>query len=555
MIGREKMNKKSKIDKPNKIIWLVSVMCLSFIICFGLAGNIYESIANAKEEQKTVLEEIQEISMTEEQFELVEYYKAPQMQLKAITKNVYDSDYGFSLLSDSEKKVYKKLEMACVQFQNSDNDAQNIEDENVAVGIELEDEELSKDRIAYVVVGFIYDHPQYFWTKGYSYWIENESDDVKKIVLECDENYLDGKKRYELWKKMEGNIEKYLDNISGIKDDYSKELIIHDSLAKQLSYAYSSSGIPETSKWAHNIEGAFSEEYNKVVCEGYAKAFQLLLNAAGIENIYIVGNGKTGGSWQGHAWNQVKIENAWYLVDLTWNDGAVISRRYFNLNQAAFSTNHVPFDQKNKQVARWCYELEEADGSIYTYEQQGEYYKKNQQHQLNYLIPKQFELSVSNQGVEVLNGSQVEEGTKLDFELVSKEENSFFDGVLTIGTKTYELKECKDVYKGSFIMDTEDLNLKMYCSNYMPAKELLNYVTVPDRIVLKRNQVKYITLEKPKLLKTYHVAYSLDNKRVANITDKGMVEGRMDGNAELTIAITDDAQNTREFKVDIIVEK
>lgn len=540
------MSKKKKL-LYKRYVFLMMCVCL---ICV-----LHKNDITVKGEQKTTLEDIQEMSMTKEQFELVEYYKPPKMHLKAVTKNKYDSDYGFSLLSVSEKEVYKRLEMACAQFQNSNMNAQNIEDENVAIGIELEDGELSKDRIAYVVVGFIYDHPQYFWTKGYSYWVGQETDNVKKIVLQCDENYLDGQKRYELWKKMEQKIQAYLDQIIGIKDDYSKELILHDALAKQLSYAYGNTGSAEKSKWAHNIEGAFSEEYNKVVCEGYAKAFQLLLNAAGIENIYIVGNGKTGGSWQGHAWNQVKIEEKWYLVDLTWNDGAIISRKYFNLSQSAFLPTHVAFNQESKQVARWCYELEEADGMDYSYEQKGEYYKNNQCHQLTYLLPKQFDLKVYNQGVEVQNNSTIEEGTKLEYELVAKEQNVVFDGILKIGSDSYKLKECSNGYQGSFVMGKQDLQLKMYCSSYMPAEELLDYVTVPEHIVMKKGQITYLTLDKPKQLKKYHVEYSWNQENVVNITATGMIEGRNTGNAEVTMTITDNKQNIKVFQINITVEE
>ena len=70
-------------------------------MCLCLIGMVHRNSISAKEEQVAVLEEIQEISMTKEQFDLVEYYRMPQMQLKAVTKNIYDSNYGFSLLSDA----------------------------------------------------------------------------------------------------------------------------------------------------------------------------------------------------------------------------------------------------------------------------------------------------------------------------------------------------------------------------------------------------------------------------------------------------------------------
>ena len=49
------------------------------------------------------------------------------------------------------------------------------------------------------------------------------------------------------------------------------------------------------------------------VCEGYAKAFNLLLHEAGIETC-LVHNGV-------HAWNVVKVDGKWFHIDTTWDDG------------------------------------------------------------------------------------------------------------------------------------------------------------------------------------------------------------------------------------------
>ena len=52
------------------------------------------------------------------------------------------------------------------------------------------------------------------------------------------------------------------------------------------------------------------------VCGGYAEAFKVLADAAGLESVYVTGtvNGN------GHAWNKVKVDGKWRIVDTTWND-------------------------------------------------------------------------------------------------------------------------------------------------------------------------------------------------------------------------------------------
>ena len=52
------------------------------------------------------------------------------------------------------------------------------------------------------------------------------------------------------------------------------------------------------------------------VCEGYAKAFKVLCNQAGIDCILSSGWAKG----EGHMWNMVKLNSIWYGVDVTWND-------------------------------------------------------------------------------------------------------------------------------------------------------------------------------------------------------------------------------------------
>lgn len=55
------------------------------------------------------------------------------------------------------------------------------------------------------------------------------------------------------------------------------------------------------------------------VCEGYARAFKVLCDQAGIPCVLVDGfaYGDPDGA---HMWNYVEIDGAWYAVDVTWND-------------------------------------------------------------------------------------------------------------------------------------------------------------------------------------------------------------------------------------------
>lgn len=56
--------------------------------------------------------------------------------------------------------------------------------------------------------------------------------------------------------------------------------------------------------------GVFVEQ--NAVCQGYALAFQTLMNRARIPCCFVSG--------VGHAWNAVQLGGAWYYVDTTWDD-------------------------------------------------------------------------------------------------------------------------------------------------------------------------------------------------------------------------------------------
>lgn len=99
----------------------------------------------------------------------------------------------------------------------------------------------------------------------------------------------------------------------------------------------------------------------KGVCDGYANLFQYLSEQVGVESVIVTGYSKTKISDIGksptktdHAWNAVKINNDWLLIDATWGAGYVngneffpnYSPIYFNTPADKFDLKHYPSDSK-----------------------------------------------------------------------------------------------------------------------------------------------------------------------------------------------------------------
>ncbi len=98
----------------------------------------------------------------------------------------------------------------------------------------------------------------------------------------------------------------------------------------------------------------------KGVCSGYATLYKALANAMGLEAVIISGYAKGASYIIGkateinHAWNGVKIDQQWYLVDATWGAGVINNnqfQRHFNPFYFAtapdnFIYDHFPEEQK-----------------------------------------------------------------------------------------------------------------------------------------------------------------------------------------------------------------
>lgn len=103
--------------------------------------------------------------------------------------------------------------------------------------------------------------------------------------------------------------------------DTEKVKALHDWVCANTTYATENINSPE-----FHTDGSILLN-DSTVCEGYAKAMNLLCNYAGIETYYIHSNN--------HAWNIVKIGGYYFHVDSTWDDdGDVKSYTWFMISDS-----------------------------------------------------------------------------------------------------------------------------------------------------------------------------------------------------------------------------
>lgn len=103
--------------------------------------------------------------------------------------------------------------------------------------------------------------------------------------------------------KVNSVVEQAVAGFSG--NDYDKILSAYDYICDNTIYYDNADSYEPHSAYGALVSG-------KAVCEGYAKAYKLLLDKMGIAN-YIVINST-------HAWNVVSCDGSWYFVDVTNGD-------------------------------------------------------------------------------------------------------------------------------------------------------------------------------------------------------------------------------------------
>ena len=169
------------------------------------------------------------------------------------------------------------------------------------------------------------DHTEQFWMgTTYTPYTTQDKTRVEKIVptyLMTGDELQDAKAAFNQ------AIDLMISRLDPDMSEYEMEKALHDMLAVQVTYISTPN--------AHNAYGALVE--GKAVCEGYAEALQCLLQRVGIQSIEIFGESRD----ENHAWNMVRIDGQYYLVDLTWNDqDNILLYAYFNQTSAVFAEDH-----------------------------------------------------------------------------------------------------------------------------------------------------------------------------------------------------------------------
>lgn len=165
---------------------------------------------------------------------------------------------------------------------------------------------------------------------------------LKIIVKKCPK---------ELWEVKEEEALKEI-NASQYTTDYEKVKAVYDWITANIEYDFSYK--------VHSWREALIQK--KSVCQGYAELFGVLCRDIGIDSMYVSGIADGLGGWGSHAWNIVKINKKWYLVDATWDANGIgypTDYQWFLKSEKDFPDHKVSngYLEEYKNIAKDSYDI------------------------------------------------------------------------------------------------------------------------------------------------------------------------------------------------------
>ena len=208
------------------------------------------------------------------------------------------SRFAYESLDAQEQIWYEEIEQALGEMT----DTVKLSTEPIGQGLDEQD----IDRIFQCV---LIDHPEIFYTTGYTYTKYSRGD--RTVGIDFAGTYsLPVEEAVNKAEEIRGRASEWLSDIPSDASEYDKVKAVYEKIIFFTDYDLNASD-------NQNIASVFLG--NSSVCQGYAKATQYLLNRLGVMCTLVQGTVDTG---EAHAWNLVRVDGDYYYVDTTWGDAS-----------------------------------------------------------------------------------------------------------------------------------------------------------------------------------------------------------------------------------------
>ncbi|MEG0528601.1 MAG: transglutaminase domain-containing protein, partial [Longicatena sp.] len=299
------------------------VPCLS--IPFTIEGTSYKGYAQVLQYDK-------------------ENYKKQLKELKARQENLRDRTGDIEKdvrLNDSTEEEEEKAETLyndyTIYASNGLSEYLALQMLNGQIRVNLDEfkEAMDQEYLLDAWYEAIYQNPLTLGVRGISYDAKNND-----VLISYDQ---DSKTQRTKQQEIVTKVKEV--NKSIIKEgmsDLEKETAINDYLCANAEYDDAALENAEKNNFK-KVDEEFNDSFTaygilingKGVCAGYAGAFKLLADDAGLKNVVVTGYLQ--GSLP-HAWNRVSLDEEWYTLDTTNNDNEYYKNGLFNLSDYEAAT-------------------------------------------------------------------------------------------------------------------------------------------------------------------------------------------------------------------------
>lgn len=248
--------------------------------------------------------------------------------LLAVSALAGEERWGYQQLEDDDlERAYESLQNGIKKKKS-----EILLDESIS----LDNEQLSK-----VNTMLRADYPEYFWYTGSVSLTSETKNGVTTVKAFPEYVHASRAEQFVFEHEVEEILLGMRQNLGETADSYEKALYLHDVLAQHI--VYDLRYMNEQSAYTAIVEG-------RAVCAGYARAYQYLLNRAGIDAWTVEGWSAQPGSNNmiGHAWNLVWLDGKCVYTDVTWDDQNDEKTQeqntfhsYFNRSLAEMNGSHV----------------------------------------------------------------------------------------------------------------------------------------------------------------------------------------------------------------------
>ena len=237
----------------------------------------------------------------------------------------FSDRWCYSRLPERLRTDYGTVYTALTDGFARDETVRIAEKSETVIGITIRlPEPIAREEAETLYTAVLYDHPSFFYVQG-NYFLSDSTDSTTfRTLTLCYSMPADERRTART--ALEAAVAAIRGQLP--PEPYDRELYLYDQLMERCTYDAAAAADMKATPQAYTAYGALVE--GRAVCEGYARALQLLLADAGFAGVPVTGFDR--GSQNGHMWNLVQVNGALYYLDATYDDSEEVPHhRFFNI--------------------------------------------------------------------------------------------------------------------------------------------------------------------------------------------------------------------------------